>query len=174
MTYSPDVWLSYLRMADSELLRKCHVDIFKATGRGGQKKNKTSNAVRLSLGVLSTTESRSRSKAENISGALKKLRFAIAIDLLPDGNTESPLLPPKELYPYLNQTELRINPKNAIFPVFMGFLLRYFQAHQGDWSKLAEVLGTSKSQVRKFIDRNSNLKRAFSELQTKTRRRAED
>lgn len=170
MTDQQDDWLEYLRKKDSELLRACRVDVYKATGKGGQKKNKTSNAIRLTLGKLTSTESKSRSKSENIAGALKKLRLAIATDFPPPNEASLPS-PPVEIQPYLNLAELRMNPKNSTYPIFIGFICRRFQAYEGNWLKLAEELGTSTSQVRKFVERNPNLKRVLTEFKERTKER---
>jgi len=37
----------WVEQSDTELLRHCSVDLYKASGPGGQKRNKTSSAVRL-------------------------------------------------------------------------------------------------------------------------------
>jgi protein subunit release factor B len=38
---------TWTRLSDDELLRQCAVDTYRASGPGGQKRNKTSSAVRL-------------------------------------------------------------------------------------------------------------------------------
>ena len=120
--YKPVDWLIFLQKTDEALKALCRVDIFKATGRGGQKKNKTSNAIRLNLAHLMVTYTASRSQAENLRGALHKLRLAIATDLH-DGfeargtNAEYP----PELKSYIQGGMIHINAKNPIFPIFIGF-----------------------------------------------------
>jgi hypothetical protein len=70
-------WLS---SPDGELFSSCVFEAFKSTGHGGQKKNKTSSAVRLvhTPSGIAVTASGSRSQAQNRRSALKKLRFEIA------------------------------------------------------------------------------------------------
>ena len=68
---------------DSALLLECEVDTYRASGPGGQKRNKTESAVRLrhrASGLLIIAEE-SRSQAENRSRALRRLKKALALRL---------------------------------------------------------------------------------------------
>lgn len=77
---APAAWVV---MADAELLRDCEVDTYRASGPGGQKRNKTSSAVRLRHrpSGLAATATESRSQHENRVRALRRLRARIALAL---------------------------------------------------------------------------------------------
>src|SRR5438128_7924548 len=69
----------WANLSDSQLLAQCAVDTYRASGPGGQKRNKTSSAVRLrhlpsSLIVIAEE---SRSQHENRARALRRLRQAL-------------------------------------------------------------------------------------------------
>ena len=68
---------------DADLLADCDVDTYRASGPGGQKRNKTESAVRLRHrpSGLSVIAEESRSQAENRARALKRLREALALRL---------------------------------------------------------------------------------------------
>jgi hypothetical protein len=68
---------------DAILLADCDVDTYRASGPGGQKRNKTESAVRLRHrpSGLSVIAEESRSQAENRARALKRLREALALRL---------------------------------------------------------------------------------------------
>src|ERR1022692_4423656 len=75
---------------DANLLAQCEVDTYRASGPGGQKRNKTSSAVRIrhlpsSLIVIAEE---SRSQHENRVKALKRLRQAFWLHLRADIRTE--------------------------------------------------------------------------------------
>lgn len=167
-TYQAEHWLSFLRLSDEALLKHTRMDVFKATGKGGQKKNKTSNAIRLTLKHLSVTESGSRSRAENTSKALWKLRLAIALDHREEKRTESqPEKVPAEIEPYLNRSEIRINAKNPLYPVFIGWFFQRFLLRRGNWRAIAADLGITPSQARKFVEKHTDLKRALAEASSR-------
>src|SRR5438105_15292176 len=70
-------------LTDEQLLAQCEVDTYRASGPGGQKRNKTSSAVRLrhpASGLLVIAEE-SRSQHENKARALKRLRQAFYLKL---------------------------------------------------------------------------------------------
>src|SRR5437867_7708456 len=80
---------------DQQLLAQCEVDTYRASGPGGQKRNKTSSAVRLRhppSGLIVIAEE-SRSQHENKARALKRLRRALFLQLREPLTPESAALP---------------------------------------------------------------------------------
>lgn len=74
---------AWTSLTDPQLLAQCEVDTYRASGPGGQKRNKTSSAVRLrhpGSGLLVIAEE-SRSQYENKAKALKRLRQALVLKL---------------------------------------------------------------------------------------------
>src|SRR4051794_27345124 len=68
---------------DRQLLAQCEVDTYRASGPGGQKRNKTSSAVRIRhppSGLIVIAEE-SRSQHENRAKALQRLRQAFFLKL---------------------------------------------------------------------------------------------
>src|SRR5208337_4341134 len=75
---------------DSQLLAQCEVDTYRASGPGGQKRNKTSSAVRIrhpASGLIVIAEE-SRSQHENKAKALQRLRQAFYLRLREDMQPE--------------------------------------------------------------------------------------
>src|SRR5438874_12424245 len=74
---------TWTKLSDAQLLEQCEVDTYRASGPGGQKRNKTSSAVRirhLPSGLIVIAEE-SRSQHENRVKALKRLRQAFFLKL---------------------------------------------------------------------------------------------
>ena len=87
-----------LLASDDALIGQCEVDRYRASGPGGQHRNKTESAVRLRhrlSGVAAIGED-SRSQAENKVHAVRRLRAAIALAVREpvalDGYAPSPRL----------------------------------------------------------------------------------
>jgi hypothetical protein len=81
-------------LTDAQLLSQCAIDTYRASGPGGQKRNKTSSAVRLRhppSGLLVIAEE-SRSQHENKAKALRRLRQALFLKLRqePTGAARTP------------------------------------------------------------------------------------
>src|ERR1700710_1526984 len=75
--------LAFAALSDDRLLAECAIDTYRASGPGGQKRNKTSSAVRLRhepTGLLVIAEE-SRSQHENKAKALRRLRQAFFLKL---------------------------------------------------------------------------------------------
>src|SRR6516164_5119431 len=86
-----DAWT---KLTDAQLLDQCEVDTYRASGPGGQKRNKTSSAVRIrhpASGLIVIAEE-SRSQHENRARALRRLRQAFFLrirDELPNPTPET-------------------------------------------------------------------------------------
>jgi hypothetical protein len=90
--------IDHLMASDDALIAQCEVDRYRASGPGGQHRNKTESAVRLRhrlTGVTAIGED-SRSQAENKIHAVRRLRAAIALSVREpvalDGHAPSPRL----------------------------------------------------------------------------------
>ena len=78
-----DAWL---QASDAVLLAQCDVDTYRASGPGGQHRNKTESAVRVRhrpSGLMAHGDE-TRSQAENKAKAVKRLREHLAFDLRED------------------------------------------------------------------------------------------
>lgn len=164
--YNPASWVKFVEKSDEELKRLSRTDLFRGSGRGGQKRNKTSNAVRLTLEHLSVTECGSRSKSSNLDSAARKLRMAIALDTkdcLRFRNQFNGL--PQEMANYSRGGLIRINPKNPQFPKYLGYLIDAYIHFKGDWKLIAEEYGVSNSQLGKFVRKSGVLQEKLKEIQ---------
>ena len=80
---TPKLTRACLVLDDDALIRQCDVDTFRASGPGGQKRNKTDSAVRLrhrSTG-LAAQAVESRSQHDNRRNALERLRLTVALQV---------------------------------------------------------------------------------------------
>jgi hypothetical protein len=88
----------YLLATDDALVAQSEVDRYRASGPGGQHRNKTESAVRLrhKLSGVTAIGEDSRSQAENKLHAVRRLRQAIALEVREpvalEGYTPSPRL----------------------------------------------------------------------------------
>src|SRR5436190_21554111 len=74
---------TWSRLNEEQVLAQCDVDTYRASGPGGQKRNKTSSAVRLRHAPtwLVVIAEESRSQHENKAQALKRLWRALFLHL---------------------------------------------------------------------------------------------
>ena len=74
---------AFLALEDEALVRQCAVDHYRASGPGGQKRNKTSSAVRLRHRPtgIAVTGADDRSQSVNKIRAIRRLRAAIALQV---------------------------------------------------------------------------------------------
>ena len=151
-----DAWL---RMEDAVLLADCDEERFRASGPGGQRRNKVETAVRLhhrpSGLVAQAVES--RSLEENRSNALRRLREQIALELRKPFDLEAPPLPPELLAHRGTDRSLGVNPRNSAYPVVVATALDALAAAGGSYAKAAHALGLTTSQFLRFLRSDTHL-----------------
>jgi hypothetical protein len=134
---------------DAKLIAECNVHRYRASGPGGQHRNKVSSAVRLHHrpGNLTVVATESRLQGENRARALKRLREAIAlVARLP--------LPEKITWPDtvdLGRQRLRVNEKNPAVHHVIALMLDAFAEHGGRLADAAKALGLTSSGLVRFL-----------------------
>ena len=143
-----------LKASDRELLAQCEVHTYRASGPGGQKRNKVESAVRirhLPTGVSAIAED-SRSQLENRPLALRRLREAIAIRLRTPMIDPTKFEPPPEFQAARSDGgRLRVNRRNLDFPIIVATVLDAVAACGGRVSDAARMLQLSTHHLVQFL-----------------------
>jgi hypothetical protein len=130
-------------LTDAQLLAQCEVDTYRASGPGGQKRNKTSSAVRLRhppTGLMVIAEE-SRSQHENRARALRRLREALYLHLR---EKVAPDHAAAALEPVRNKEgRIHLGRKDPSFWLVIGVVLDVLAEVSGRVSDAAERLGLS-------------------------------
>lgn len=126
-----------LALDDEALLRHCRQEYYKASGPGGQHRNKTETAVRLTLRDDSVVAlcADHRSQHRNRTDALRRLRAAIAIDL------RMPLTGDGETAPW--DGSWKLGRKDRRYAGFIAHLLDVLAHHDWAVGVAAHTLGVS-------------------------------
>lgn len=120
----------YLEMTEQELMRECEMDTFKASGPGGQHRNKRESAVRVKhipTGLIAQAVE-DRSQHMNRSSALARLRTLLALHVRNsvDIDTYSPppeLLTILPLKSTLRSSGPQIGPNNPKFLLVRSYFI---------------------------------------------------
>ena len=151
-------------LTDEQLLAQCEVDTYRASGPGGQKRNKTSSAVRirhLPSGLIVIAEE-SRSQHENRVRALKRLRQALYLqvrDELPPAASTPEAVAARPDYRQARNGDgrLELGRKDARYWPTVGVVLDVLQAFQARVSEAAEALGISTGNLIAFLSDNAKV-----------------
>jgi hypothetical protein len=142
-------------LTDAQLLAQCEIDIFRASGPGGQKRNKTSSAIRLrhppsGLAVIAVE---SRSQHENKARALKRLRQALFLKL-----REAPAGAAPEIAAVRTAAgRLDVGRRDPRFWPAAGVMLDVLDAAGARVSDAAERLGISTGNLIDFLETDPKL-----------------
>ena len=139
----------WLKMQDDNYFQSCRLDFFKATGKGGQKRNKTSSAVRLihQPTGISVTSSNSRSQSQNRSDALRKLKIRIALEFRSEN-------PAGGINPEMSMT-------NPDYPLWVANVFDILEISSFQIKEAALKLGVSTSKLQKLLARDTAIWQEF-------------
>ena len=157
-----------LLISDEHLLADCRVDLYRGSGPGGQKRNKTSNAVRLThlpTGIVATA-TESRSLRENRLYALRRLRLKLAAALREPVDLHA-FAPPPWFDDYVIDRQLHINARNPHHPATAALLLDVLDAARANPAAAAVNLGISLRSFLKFLAADGGLWLAANRLREK-------
>ncbi len=161
---------TWSRLTDEELLAQCAVDTYRASGPGGQKRNKTSSAVRLRhrpSGLIVIAEE-SRSQHENKAKALQRLRQALFLEwrdpLPPEATPERIAALPEWAAARAADGRLHLRAKNPLFWPAVGVVLDVLAAVEARVAEAAELLGISTGNLIDFLQTDAKVWQAANRL----------
>lgn len=145
-----------LALDDQALLRECRFEARRGTGPGGQKRNKTSTAARVThvASGIAATDDATRSQHRNLAAALQKLRLTLAAQLPPDNPApHAPTMaleppPPRrsrefipwvgEIFDQLIIADYEVTPVAEVYGCTPGRLLRVLGKDDDIWQLLSQ------------------------------------
>jgi len=152
-----------LEFDDRDLLRECRLEAYRASGPGGQRRNKVSTAVRLrhEPSGICVTASESRSQNENRLRALRRLREAIALQIRLPVRHGRPHWPPCV---HVRNGRLRVSESNPAYPQVVAIVLDTLEACRGEPKPAARRLGLTTSSLLRFAYRHPKVWQALTHI----------
>ncbi len=164
----------YLILSDEQLLRQCRMDVTKASGPGGQHRNKVSTAIRLVHLATGITAhgNESRSQKENKQAALRRLRMHLACQVrkaLPTSPCELPAIVQECLIrsaqtPTSAPRRLRLGRRDRRFWPVAAFVLDCLEALEGRLSDTAHQIGIRTANLGSFLKTDRHLWAAAQDI----------
>ncbi len=149
---------TWTSLTEAQLLAQCEVDTYRASGPGGQKRNKTSSAVRLRhppTGLIVIAEE-SRSQHDNKAKALTRLAHSLVLHLRDDLTSES--LTPEAIASIPDYAaardgggKLNLSARNPRFWPAAGIVLDVLNAVEARVSDAAVLLSISTGNLIDFL-----------------------
>jgi len=155
-------------LSDEQLLAQCRTDLYRGSGPGGQKRNKTSNAVRLTHveTKIAVTATESRSLKLNRLLAMRRLRLKLATDL----REPIDLLkfePPDWFLSIRHQRRIDVSHRHPFYAATAGLMLDLLEATGGNPAAVAVNLGVSTSAVIKMLESEHQLWAAANQIRAR-------
>jgi hypothetical protein len=148
----------WLDLSDAALLADCRFDAFRGPGPGGQKRNKTSNSIRLTHGPTGTVvlAGESRSQSENKARALRRLKLRLAVQFRHPIDPRG-WEPPAWFGQVVQLGRLAVSTHNEHYPRTAALVLDLLDARRGSVGDAAKLLGVTTSSLVKFMEREPEL-----------------
>ena len=143
-------------LAADALLRDCRWEAFRGPGPGGQKRNKTSSAVRVTHepSGLCALAGESRSQSRNRAKALERLRHRLAVELRVPVHLDAFEPPAWLARPSGGNGARKLDRRHEDYLSVLGVVLDVVAAAGGSVSDAARHLGVTTANLVDFLQRD--------------------
>lgn len=144
---------SYRFLSDDDLIAQCRVEHYRGSGPGGQKRNKTSNAVRLKhleTGLI-VTATEARSAKENHLNAVRRMRLRLAAEIR-EAIDFIRFEPPDWFLSVRHNGHIDASHRHPLYAGVGGLVLDLFDALRGNPSDVAINLGVNTTAVVRVLE----------------------
>lgn len=151
--------MEYWELSDEELLKQCNWYAGRASGPGGQKRNKTHSAILLTHTPTGITciANEHRLQGENRTLAMKRLRLALTLAIRREVDLETFAVPPAVKEQLNRDGKLGVNEDNPRYLSIIATLLDLLVVYRGQVAKAADLLGISTTNFINLLHRNPKL-----------------
>ena len=160
--------VDHLLASDDGLIAQCEVDRYRASGPGGQHRNKTESAVRLrhKLTGASAIGEDSRSQSENKLHAVRRLRATIALDVREPVRLDG-FVPSARLAAFVKAGTAPLGAKTKLTGEYwaaIGELLDLLVTGELEIGTTAQRLGITTGALSKLLLHDEQVGRAVNDL----------
>lgn len=148
----------WLDLSEQALLEDCRFDTFRGPGPGGQKRNKTSNSIRLVHRPTGITvvAGESRSQVENKLRAIRRLKLRLATDIRRPIDPRF-FEPPPWFKDVTQLGRLAVSHRNEHYARTAALVLDLLDSRRGNVGDVAKLLGVSTSSIVRFLEEEPQL-----------------
>lgn len=135
--------MEYWELSEEELIKQCDWSATRASGPGGQKRNKTHSAINLRHLPTGTKviANEHRLQGENRKLALKRLRHTLAMQCRREIDLETFTTPTEVKEQINNKGKLGVNPDNPRYLQIIATMLDLLAVYKGSPADAAHRLG---------------------------------
>ena len=159
--------MRYWEKSDEELLKECDWYAGRASGPGGQKRNKTHSAINLIHAPTKITciANEHRMQGENRTLALKRLRLQLMLSFRDEVDMENFEIPDCVKKQTDNKGKLRVNVDNPLYLSIIAAMLDLMHTFRGEVAPAAKALNISTTNFINLLTQNDKVWTAAKKMQ---------
>ena len=148
---------NYLALGEQNFFKQCRYQSYKASGTGGQKRNKKASGIRLTHIPTQITVSTCQNRQQSVNKifACRLLRIKIALTI------------PLRNFDENFQLKEQINEKNWDFPQNIQYIFYYLEKFHYHIKETAQNMDISQSNLIKFLAKNKEVWQTFNRERSK-------
>jgi len=160
--------MRYWEQSDEELLHECDWYAGRASGPGGQKRNKTHSAINMihKPTKITAIANEHRMQGENRALALKRMRMQLMLSFREEIDVADFVLPEFITQQTDGKGKLRVNESNKLYLSILALMLDLMHTFRGEVAPAAKLLNISTTNFINLLAQNEKVWTAANRMRT--------